>query len=58
MNPVNSPLADKFIKGAKLAMHRLVERTKREGGQLVFSKHGKIVRVDARDIKVDNFILK
>ena len=47
-------LLDKITEGVKLSIHRLVERTKREDGVLVFSKDGKIVRVKARDIKTEN----
>jgi len=44
-------LSDKFIKGVNLAIQRLIEQTKKDDGQLVFSKNGKIVHVKARDIK-------
>jgi len=46
-------LANKITAGVKLAIRRLIERTKKEDGELVFSKDGKIVRVKARDIKTD-----
>lgn len=41
----------KITKGVKLAIHRLIERTKKEGGELVVSRNGKVVRVKARDMK-------
>ena len=44
---------DKITEGVKLAIRRLIERTKKEDGELVFSKDGKIVRVKARDIKTE-----
>ena len=47
-------LLDKITEGVKLSIHRLVERTKKEDGELVFSKDGKVVRVKARDLKTDN----
>ena len=45
---------DKITKGVKLSIQRLIERTKKEDGELVFSKDGKIVRVKARDLKTEN----
>ena len=47
-------LLDKITEGVKLSIRRLIERTKREDGELVFSKDGKVVRVKARDLKTDN----
>ena len=44
-------LREKFIEGMKLARRRLVEETKKEDGELIFSKNGKIVRIKARDLK-------
>ena len=42
---------DKITAGVKLSIERLIERTKKEDGELVISKNGKVVRVKARDIK-------
>ncbi len=42
---------EKIIKGLTLAFQRLVEQTKKDDGELVFSKNGKIVTVKARDLK-------
>jgi len=42
---------EKISRGLTLAFQRLVERTKKEDGELVFSRGGKIVRVKARDLK-------
>ena len=42
---------DKITKGVKLSIERLIERTKKEDGELVISQNGKVVRVKARDIK-------
>ena len=47
-------LLNKITEGVKLSIHRLVEKTKKENGELVFSKDGKIVRIKARDIKTEN----
>ena len=46
-------LLDKITEGVKLSIRRLIERTKKEDGELVFSKNGKIVRVKARDLNTD-----
>lgn len=43
-------LVEKITAGVKLAIQRLIERTKKEDGELVFSRDGKIVRVKARDL--------
>ena len=42
---------DKITKGVKLSIERLIERTKKEDGELVISQNGKVVRVKARDLK-------
>lgn len=42
---------DKITKGVKLSIERLIERTKKEDGELVIAKNGKVVRVKARDLK-------
>ena len=47
-------LLDKITEGVKLSIERLIERTKKEDGELVFSKEGKIIRVKARDLKTEN----
>jgi len=44
-------LVDKITEGVKLAIQRLIERTKKEDGYLVISKDGKVVRIKARDLK-------
>ena len=44
-------LVDKITEGVKLAIQRLIERTKKEDGYLVISRDGKVVRVKARDLK-------
>ncbi len=46
-------LFDKITQGVKLSVKRLIEQTKKEDGELVISKNGKIVRVKARDLKTD-----
>lgn len=44
-------LTDKITEGVKLAIQRLIDRTKKEDGELVIYKDGKVVRVKARDLK-------
>ena len=43
-------LIEKITAGVKLAIRRLIERTKKEDGELVISRNGKIVRVRAREL--------
>jgi urease accessory protein UreE len=44
-------VVEKITDGVKLAIDRLVEKTKKEDGDLVISQGGKIVRVKARDLR-------
>lgn len=44
-------LSDKITLGVNIAIQRLIERTKKEDGELVVSNNGKVVRIKARDIK-------
>jgi hypothetical protein len=44
-------LSEKIKKGLALSFERLLDRTKKEDGELVFSKNGKIVYIKARDIQ-------
>lgn len=43
-------LIDKITKGVKLAIQRLIEQTKKDDGELVISRDGKIVKVKAREL--------
>ena len=43
-------IIDKFTQGVKLAIRRLVERTKKEDGELVIFRDGKVVTIKARDL--------
>lgn len=43
-------LREKIVKGIALAYERPAEQKKREDGELVFEKDGKIVAVKARDL--------
>lgn len=44
-------LSKKIEKGIQLAAARLKEKTKNEGGELIFSKNGKVFTVSAKDLK-------
>ncbi len=46
-----SNLSEKISRGILLATSRLKEKTIKEGGELVYSKNGKIIRVQAKDLK-------
>jgi hypothetical protein len=46
-------LREKIVKGIRLSHERLVAQKKKEDGELVFEKDGKIVAVKARDINLD-----
>lgn len=43
-------LEEKILEGVVLAYEKLVEQKKKEDGELVFSREGKIVVVKARDL--------
>ena len=50
MNEEIKEIREKILQGLELAFRRLVEQKKREDGELVFSKDGKIYKVKARDL--------
>ncbi len=50
MNEEMKEVEQKILQGLELAFQRLVEEKKREDGELVFSKGGKIYKVKARDL--------
>ena len=41
----------KINAGILLAQKRLIEKTKKEGGELVVVRDGKVVRIKARDLE-------
>lgn len=45
-------MVEKITQGVMLAIHRLVEKTKKEDGELVVSRDGKVVKVKARDLNL------
>ncbi len=44
-------LVNKITEGVKLSIQRLIERTKKEDGELVIFRDGKVIKVKARDLK-------
>jgi hypothetical protein len=50
MNPETDLLVKKVTEGVKLAIHRLYERLKKEDGEVVISRDGKVVIIKAREI--------
>ena len=44
-------LQEKINAGILLARKRLIEKTKKEDGELVVVRDGKVVRIKARDLK-------
>lgn len=53
MSTDEDQLVDKITEGVKLAIKRLIDRTKKEDGELVISRNGKVIRIKARDLKTD-----
>jgi len=47
----STKLNEKIALGIKLAIERLIEKTKREDGDLVISIKGKITKVKARELR-------
>ena len=44
-------MQEKIDAGILLAQKRLIEKTKKEAGELVVVRDGKVVRIKARDLK-------
>lgn len=44
-------MQEKINVGILLARKRLIEKTKRENGELVVVRDGKVVRIKAKDLK-------
>lgn len=49
-----SELRDKIIAGTKLAFERLVEKAKLNDDYLVFSENGKVIKVQARSLNIED----
>lgn len=48
----NNEIKEAVLKGGKLAIEQLIERERKENGYIVISKEGKVVKVNAKDIKL------
>ena len=44
-------IRDKFLKGGKIAIERLLEKKRKDNSFVVISDNGKVVRVDAKTLK-------
>lgn len=44
-------IKDKFLKGGKLAIERLLEKKCKDNSFVVISDKGKVIRIDARTLK-------
>lgn len=44
-------MQEKINAGILLARKRLIEKTKKEDGELVIVRNGKVVRIKAKDLK-------
>jgi hypothetical protein len=45
-------IKNKILEGGRLAIKKLVDRKRKENSYLIVSDHGKVVRVQAIDIKL------
>lgn len=45
-------IKNKILEGGKLAIKKLVDRKRKENSYLVVSDHGKVVKIQAADIKL------
>ncbi len=45
-------IKDKVLKGGKLAIERLLDRKRKDNSYVVVSEKGKVVKVNAKDIRV------
>ena len=44
-------IKDKVLKGGKLAIERLLDKKRRDNSYVVVSEQGKVVRLNAKDLK-------
>lgn len=45
-------IKNKILEGGKLAIKKLVDRKKKENSYLIVSDHGKVVRIQATELKI------
>lgn len=50
---INS-LRSSILKGIEISFDKLLKTTQKENGELVVSKNGKVVRVKARNLKMES----
>lgn len=46
----NKALRNKIMKGLRLAIKKLIEKSKKENEKLIFYRDGKVVKVNAKDL--------
>jgi hypothetical protein len=44
-------IKDKVLKGGKIAIERLLDRKRKDNSDVVISEKGKVVRLNAKDLK-------
>jgi hypothetical protein len=47
----HADIKEKFLKGGKLAIDRLIERKRKDNGHVVVSEKGKVVKVTVKDLE-------
>ena len=45
-------IKSKILQGSRLAVKKLVDKKKKENSYLIVSEHGKVVKIQASDIKL------
>lgn len=48
----NIEIKEAVLKGGKIAIQRLIERERKENGYIVVSIKGKVIKLNAKDIKM------
>lgn len=51
MSMTNTDIRDKVLEGGKLAIQRLLEKKRKDNSFVVVSEKGKVVRLNANDVK-------
>ena len=44
-------IKNKVLEGSKIALKKLIDRKRRENSYLIFSDKGKVVKIQASDVK-------
>ena len=45
-------IKSKILQGSRLAIKKLVDKKKKENSYLIVSEHGKVIKIQASDIKL------